>query len=364
MPSTTPASAKFCTGTISPLAPACFAATAMGKAPRTGRTPPSSPSSPTMTYPSAVPPSCPVAARIPIAIGRSNAEPSFRTSAGARLMVMRFNGNSNAELAIAAPTRSRPSFTAPCGSPTVANVGRPLAMSASTSTRYASMPSTAAERMRASMGRTVGGKTRKRVRKGTRAGAFCCAPARGVAARSALAPGREPLQHLLGHFLHPLFHPRLLVDDALDVTLPPPTPDDLPRLRVGHVQHQRPFLILDGRRLGAIARLGVHAVHVHLLLDRRVVVEHQVGIPRHPPIPLGRQLALHRGADLGVEERIVVQPGIAGRQGVPGTPVVGLIPREICGGVYVRADAQGGGRGDRGAQSDEWEWSGHAGLLF
>jgi len=38
------------------------------------------------------------------------------------------------KFAIAAYTRSRPSFTAPCGSPTVAKVGRPFAMSVSTST--------------------------------------------------------------------------------------------------------------------------------------------------------------------------------------------------------------------------------------
>jgi len=70
--------------------------------------------------------------------------------AGARLTVMRLRGKSKFELAMAEFTRSRPSFTAPCGRPTVANDGNPLAISVSTSTTYASIPNTAAERTRAS----------------------------------------------------------------------------------------------------------------------------------------------------------------------------------------------------------------------
>jgi len=48
---------------------------------------------------------------------------------------MRLSGNSKPALWMAAFTRSRPSFTAPCGSPTVTNDGRPPAISVSTSTR-------------------------------------------------------------------------------------------------------------------------------------------------------------------------------------------------------------------------------------
>lgn len=55
--------------------------------------------------------------------------------AGARLTVMRRSGNVYPVLARAAETRSRPSFTAPCGSPTVTKVGKPLVISVSTSTR-------------------------------------------------------------------------------------------------------------------------------------------------------------------------------------------------------------------------------------
>ena len=68
-----------------------------------------------MSVAAAEPPpfSCSVAASIPNAIGRSNADPSFLISAGARFTVMRLSGNEKSELAIDAPTRSLPSFTAP-----------------------------------------------------------------------------------------------------------------------------------------------------------------------------------------------------------------------------------------------------------
>ena len=67
-------------------------------------------------------------------MGRSKAVPDFGVSAGARFTTIRRNGSANPALPSAAPTRSRLSRTAPCGRPTVANDGSPLAMSASTST--------------------------------------------------------------------------------------------------------------------------------------------------------------------------------------------------------------------------------------
>ena len=63
------------------------AQTATESAPRTGRIAPSSDSSPSEMWWSR--PRRPMAPRIPSAIGRSNPAPSFRTFAGARLMVMR-----------------------------------------------------------------------------------------------------------------------------------------------------------------------------------------------------------------------------------------------------------------------------------
>ena len=53
--------------------------------------------------------------------------PALRRSAGARLTVIRFCGNSKPELTIAARTRSRDSRTAASGRPTTANDGRPRA---------------------------------------------------------------------------------------------------------------------------------------------------------------------------------------------------------------------------------------------
>ena len=63
--------------------------TAIGSAPRMARTRPSSASSPTRSVPpSDSHPSSPFAPRMPTAIGRSKEEPSFLTSAGARLIVV------------------------------------------------------------------------------------------------------------------------------------------------------------------------------------------------------------------------------------------------------------------------------------
>ena len=62
---------------------------------------------------------CSLAASIPRAMGRSKLGPSFFTSAGARLMVVRPMGNLKPELASAVVTRSRDSFTAASGRPTM-----------------------------------------------------------------------------------------------------------------------------------------------------------------------------------------------------------------------------------------------------
>ena len=67
---------------------------------------------------------CPAAARMPSAIGRSNDAPALRTSAGARLTVMRCGGNSKPELRIALRTRSRLSRTLASGRPTIVKRGQ------------------------------------------------------------------------------------------------------------------------------------------------------------------------------------------------------------------------------------------------
>src|ERR1017187_4432351 len=90
---------------------------------------------------------------MPNAIGKSKVGPSFFTSAGARLMVVRPIGNLKPELLRAVVTRSRDSFTAASGSPTMTISVSPQPALTSTSTGYASMPLSAAEQTLANMGK-------------------------------------------------------------------------------------------------------------------------------------------------------------------------------------------------------------------
>src|SRR5271163_1017036 len=94
---------------------------------------------------------------MPMAMGRSKLGPSLRTSAGARLMVLRPMGNLKPELVSAVLTRSRDSLTAASGNPTMTTIVSPQPELTSTSTGKASMPLTAADKTRASMGTDVGG---------------------------------------------------------------------------------------------------------------------------------------------------------------------------------------------------------------
>src|SRR5215467_14794362 len=88
MPSTTAASRALASGTASDCRPLSRAARAAESAPRTGRTLPSSESSPrNIILLTDFPKNWPMQPARPRAMGRSKAEPSFLTSAGARLMV-------------------------------------------------------------------------------------------------------------------------------------------------------------------------------------------------------------------------------------------------------------------------------------
>ena len=108
------------------VAPCARAATAIGSTPRAAWIAPSSDSSPSSTTSSTARHSTtPAAASTPSAIGRSNAAPAFRTSAGARLTVTRSAGNSKPQLRMAARTRSRLSRTLASGRPTIVNIGQP-----------------------------------------------------------------------------------------------------------------------------------------------------------------------------------------------------------------------------------------------
>ena len=61
---------------------------------------------------------CPDAARMPKAMAKSKRPPSLGKSAGAKLTVMRWAGNSKREFKIAPRTRSLLSLTAVSGKPT------------------------------------------------------------------------------------------------------------------------------------------------------------------------------------------------------------------------------------------------------
>ena len=136
-----PPRAALAPGTSSARSPRRRALCATASTPATGRTAPSSPSSPMAAARGRARSRLwPVAQSKARAIGRSNAGPSLRTSAGARLTVMRREGNSKRELTIAVRTRSRLSCTAASGSPTMVKAGAAATTSASTATGWPSRP--------------------------------------------------------------------------------------------------------------------------------------------------------------------------------------------------------------------------------
>ena len=122
--------------------PARRKAKPMAKAPRTGRSAPLSDSSPANSQPAKRAASiCPLAAKMPSAMGRSRRPESLGKSAGARLTVMRWLcGKFSPALTMAERTRSRASFTSVSAKPTKVNKGRPLAKCTSTSTAWATKP--------------------------------------------------------------------------------------------------------------------------------------------------------------------------------------------------------------------------------
>ena len=138
--------------------PADWAAATSDSTPFTGRTLPSSASSPSRAVDSSRlrSGSWPDAARMPTAMATSYAVPSFGTSAGARLTVIRRDGSSKPELRSAERTRSRASCTWLPASPTMVSDGRPKATSTSTRTGSPSTPSSEALSVWASMGTPLG----------------------------------------------------------------------------------------------------------------------------------------------------------------------------------------------------------------
>ena len=83
---------------------------------------------------------CPVATRIPSAIGKSKAQPLFLMSEGAKLTTIFLLGIAKPEVLIAVLTRSRASCTAVSAIPTIAIPGSELMSDTSTHTGVASTP--------------------------------------------------------------------------------------------------------------------------------------------------------------------------------------------------------------------------------
>ena len=133
-------------------APCDAARDARARIPRQGRRLPSRPSSPAHQSPfSSGASSCPLAANRARAMGRSKAGPSLRKSAGARLTTTRTSGPRKPLFLKAARTRSRDSWVAASGRPTIWSPGSPGARSTSTVTGKASRPSKEALWQRASI---------------------------------------------------------------------------------------------------------------------------------------------------------------------------------------------------------------------
>ena len=97
----------------------------MGSMPGMGRSCPDRDSSPTKAQGPAGRLSCPAAARMPTRMGRSYTVPAFFRSAGARFTVMRETGKGKPQFLMAERTRSRASFTAVSGRPTISKAGSP-----------------------------------------------------------------------------------------------------------------------------------------------------------------------------------------------------------------------------------------------
>jgi len=106
----------------------------MGSIPAQGRSCPERESSPRKAQLSSRSLSCPPAASSPTRIGRSYRVPIFFTWAGARLTVIRLTGKVKPQFLTAERTRSRASFTAASGRPTMVKAGRPPDRSHSTDT--------------------------------------------------------------------------------------------------------------------------------------------------------------------------------------------------------------------------------------
>ncbi|OEI69459.1 hypothetical protein Cus16_0063 [Curtobacterium sp. ER1/6] len=142
-PRTNRASSALPVGSTTRSTPASRAVRSIGTTPGTGRSRPSSPSSPMYTTRSSTCGATSAPARTAMAIARSNPEPRFGTAAGVRLTVMRRAGSGAPAFAAAARTRSRASPNEVSGRPMMLKAGSWLVRCASTSIRRPVTPSSA-----------------------------------------------------------------------------------------------------------------------------------------------------------------------------------------------------------------------------
>ena len=150
------ASARPSSGTTIRRTPRRTSAATIGSSPGTVRTSPPRDSSPTSAQRPPPARTCSEPRRMPIAIARSSEAPALRTSAGARLTVIRRGGCTNPALRSAPRTRSRASDSAASGRPTMVMPGSPGATSTSTRTTRPTRPWSVAESSVASTPRPYG----------------------------------------------------------------------------------------------------------------------------------------------------------------------------------------------------------------
>ena len=151
-PSTSSASARLACGTTTRRWPARAAATTAGRMPGTGRSRPSSPSSPRWTVDATDAASIGTSvASEAIAIATSKPEPCLGRLAGERFTVSRRRGSGSPLLAQALCTRCTASPSALSGSPMILNSGVCFDRSASTSTSSPSTPTSATDQVRATV---------------------------------------------------------------------------------------------------------------------------------------------------------------------------------------------------------------------
>ena len=130
-------------------------------------------------------------------------------------------------------------------------------------------------------------------------------------------------------------------------TLPCAHPRQITSVRPGidDVEHERACLVVDdpgaAALVVAVAMFAVYTVDVDALIDARVIVNQQIRRPRCRPLEsFGGQLLFDGALNVVLEERILVESRIAGRQGVSRTPVIGAILREVEAALDMRAHVE------------------------